>query len=114
MIIGNARAILATILIMPFFILCGISPSECKENKLKVPEYLKKFMPEGSEPSKAEIKDGYIVWNGKPFFRNLNHSWGLWEYKPVESIYQTYRYFLLCNIFSNGVARANVRIIYEK
>ncbi len=114
MIIGNARAMLATILIMPFFILCGISPSECKENKLKVPEYLKIFIPGGSEPSTAEIKDGYIVWNGKPFFRNLNHSWSLWEYKPVESIYQTYRYFLLCNTFSNGSARGNVRIIYEK
>ena len=46
--------------------------------------------PKAGEPSVGEVRDGYIVWNGKPFFRNLHHGWSTWSYK--RDLFQTYRY----------------------
>ncbi len=56
--------------------------------------------PKTGDPSVGEVRDGYIVWNGKPFFRNLHHGWALWNYK--HDLFQTYRYYLLCNVVSLG------------
>ncbi len=56
--------------------------------------------PKTGEPPSGEVRDGYIVWNGKPFFRNLHHGWSIWNYK--QDLFQTYRYYLLCNVVSLG------------
>ncbi|HUU43634.1 MAG TPA: hypothetical protein VMX57_07635, partial [Planctomycetota bacterium] len=66
-----------------------------------LPEFARQFWPESGTPSTGEIRDGYIVWNGKPFFRNLHHGWSLWSAKRPD-VFKTYRYYLLCNVASLG------------
>jgi hypothetical protein len=59
------------------------------------------WWPKSGEPSVGEVRDGYLVWNGKPFFRNLHHGWSLWSHKRAD-IFKVYRYYLLTNVTSIG------------
>ena len=60
-----------------------------------------KWWPKTGEPSVGEVREGYLVWNGKPFFRNLHHGWSMWSHKRAD-IFKVYRYYLLTNVASIG------------
>ena len=59
------------------------------------------WWPKTGDPSVGEVRDGHLVWNGKPFFRNLHHGWSMWSHKRAD-IFKVYRYYLLCNVASVG------------
>lgn len=59
------------------------------------------WWPKAGAPSVGDVRDGYLLWNGKPFFRNLHHGWSMWSHKRTD-IFKVYRYYLLCNVASVG------------
>ena len=66
-----------------------------------LPKDAAQYWPATGAPSVGEVRDGYVVWNGKPFFRNLHHGWSIWSHKRAD-IMQVYRYYLLTNVASIG------------
>ena len=68
------------------------------------PRAVQDLWPSGQQPV-AEIRDGCIVMNGKPYFRNYDHVWDLGSClaaDPGLSHLKVYRYFLLSNMVSLG------------
>lgn len=71
----------------------------------ELPEAYKQYFPASGTPPKAHVapladgRGGYIVLNGKPFFRNLHHGWSPWQRMEM---FKVYRYYLWTNQISLG------------
>ncbi len=70
------------------------------------------YWPASGVPSTGEVRDGYVVWNGKPFFRNLHHGWSIWSHKRPDLL-KVYRYYLLCNVASIGAEAKSGAVAFQ-
>ncbi len=59
------------------------------------------WWPTSGQQGTGRVQDGYLIWNGKPFFRNFHHGWCSWSHKR-QDIFKVYRYYLLCNTANVG------------
>ncbi|MFB3892791.1 MAG: beta-galactosidase [Phycisphaerae bacterium] len=98
----------------------GVAAGPTALKDAPLPEFCKQYWPPtggaAGEPYSTgvgEVRDGYIVWNGKPFFRNLHHGWSLWSHKR-QDFFQVYRYYLLCNVASIGAESKNGAVALEQ
>lgn len=71
------------------------------------PQAIKDLWPRGEAPVQ-QIRDGYIVSNGKPFFRNYDHGWyaaarGGADTEATMTLLRIYRYYLLTNTVTLAV-----------
>jgi len=83
-------------------IVLSVGPSFAAENDR--PKVVQDLGPKGEQPV-AEVRDGCIVMNGKPYFRNYDHVWDLgscYGADPSLTHLKVYRYFLLTNMVSLG------------
>jgi len=79
-----------------------------------LPKDAAQYWPASGTPSGGEVREGYVVWNGKPFFRNLHHGWSIWSHKRPD-ILQVYRYYLLANVASIGAeAKTGADILQQQ